>query len=219
METHTFIVGKDGILLTQSNLTAKPIMHQTPAKSLNKKFMTLDIETIPDSDGNQTPYLITAYDGTNILTEYKINNSNPVRDMLLRLIDLKYNGIIIYAHNLGTFDGIFLLKELFLLPGTTTKSVEPLIHNGKILSITYSTLLQSLTKDEKIKFSITFKDSMQMLPSGLRKLSKSFGVSIPKSYFPFGLTDINYIGDFPEHLLFNGTSTLTEAEYNAAVQS
>jgi hypothetical protein len=73
METHTFIVGKDGILLTQSNLKAKPIMHKTPDKSLNKKFMTLDIETIPSSltqDGNQTPYLITAYDGTNTLVEY-----------------------------------------------------------------------------------------------------------------------------------------------------
>jgi len=59
--------------------------------------------------------------------------------------------------------------------------------------------------------TIIFKDSMLLLPVGLRNLSTSFGVESAKSYFPFNLMDIFYTGLFPKFEYWTGIS-LSEYE-------
>jgi hypothetical protein len=79
-----------------------------------------------------------------------------------------------------------MLKHLFKFG-----KVEPIIHNGKLISI-------KLTIKEDNK-TIIFKDSFLLLPHSLRNLCKAFNIDVPKGYFPFNLNEINYTGVFPNY--------------------
>jgi len=70
-----------------------------------------------------------------------------------------------------------------------TIKVRPLIHNGKIISIS----LRLNVTGYKGK-TITFKDSYLLLPHSLRNLCKVFNLDVPKGHFPFLLNDIFYKG-------------------------
>lgn len=59
---------------------------------------------------------------------------------------------------------------------------------------------------------IHFKDSYLLLPMNLRSLTKAFNVSSIKSYFPFHLTDINYVGQFPD---FEYWTDVSLADYDS----
>jgi len=73
-----------------------------------------------------------------------------------------------------------MLKHLFKFG-----KVEPIIHNGKLISI-------KLTIKEDNK-TIIFKDSFLLLPHSLRNLCKAFNIDVPKGYFPFNLNEIRFI--------------------------
>lgn len=197
----TYYVVDGIIVLSTRELPAKPIASKEPSKKLRSRFMTLDIETTTKSVGGKnkhTPYLACAFDGKEYIVEYKdTDDANILSNLLKRLINIKYNNQIVYAHNLGGFDGIFIMRELFKLGG----QVKPLVFNGKILSINYSTKISIINKKGdlvELDFSLTFKDSLNMLPSSLRMLCKAFGVIENKSYFPFKLSNIWYKNILPE---------------------
>lgn len=61
-------------------------------------------------------------------------------------------------------------------------------------------------KDSEKIISIKFKDSYLLLPMPLRKLCNYFSVPTAKTYFPFLLSDIKYIGPFPSFDLFTEIS-------------
>jgi hypothetical protein len=107
------------------------------------------------------------------------------------------NVLIVYAHNLSGFDGIFLLKHLLEFG-----KVEPLLFNGKLMSI--KVRLNIVGYKGK---TILFKDSYLLLPLALRKLCVPFGVATPKGYFPFKLTNIFYAGLLPAFESWVGIST------------
>ena len=104
-----------------------------------------------------------------------------------------------YAHNLSNFDGIFLLRHLITHTQDNGK-VEPLIFNGKIISIKVT------IGKGKNKQTIIFKDSYLLLPLSLRNLCKAFEVSVHKGYFPFLLSDIYYSGVLPALKYWNNLS-------------
>ena len=111
---------------------------------------------------------------------------------------LKYSSIkSVYAHNLSGFDGILLLKYLINYPNS---KVNPIIFNGKLMGISFR------YRDSDKTISIKFKDSYLLLPMPLRKLCNYFKVETAKTYFPFLLSDINYIGPFPDFNLFTQIS-------------
>ena len=84
--------------------------------------------------------------------------------------------------------------------------VEPLLHNGKIISITVKLNIVGYMNK-----TIVFKDSYLLLPLGLRMLCKAFNISVSKGYFPFKLTNILYKGLFPKFEYWTG---ITLSEYN-----
>ena len=155
-------------------------------KSLNNNFITMDIESIR-VDKKVKPYLINSYDGRQNLTSYNHNEIELFREFFTKLINQAMestpNKIFVYAHNFSTFDGVLILKHLFQFG-----RVEPLIYNGKLISV-------KLIVNKK---TIIFKDSMLMLPQSLSELCKSFNLEQNKGIFPFNLTDIYYTGSFPE---------------------
>jgi hypothetical protein len=115
---------------------------------------------------------------------------------LLSLFENGNNTLTVYAHNLSEFDGVLILNHL-LKYGKT----KPLLHNGKLISIT----LKLNIKGHQNK-TIIFKDSLLMLPLSLRQLCDSFKVDNPKGIFPYLLNDILYKGEFPKYELFTSLS-------------
>jgi hypothetical protein len=164
--------------------------------------MTIDIETIK-IDNSLNPYLICGYTGNNYIHSYANDLSHDARiemfvnffKQILELKEIKY----IYAHNLSGFDGIFLLTQLIRFDAA---NVEPVLFNGKLMAIKFKTKNRT----------IVFKDSFLLLPMSLRQLCKSFGVSTYKSHFPFNLSDINYVGEFPSFEYWSG---ITKDEYDS----
>jgi hypothetical protein len=80
--------------------------------------------------------------------------------------------------------------------------VEPLLFNGKLMSIKVKTHSGK---------SIIFKDSYLLLPLSLRDLCTAFEVTNPKGFFPFSLTNIFYTGVLPKFEHWTGISL---SEYN-----
>jgi len=183
---------------------SKPIEKIKINKSLINKIITMDLETVL-IDNIHVPYLLSWFDG-NITNSYYIESLDPVTIELeiLRMINRaitdicirKYNNYKIYFHNFSKFDGYFLVKYLAKIG-----ICDPIIHKGKIISLNFS----------YNNYNIVFKDSYLLLPSSLRKLGKSFNVNSLKGIFPYGLSDINYIGDVPDIKYF---SKINIDEYN-----
>lgn len=93
------------------------------------------------------------------------------------------NRIFIYFHNLGAFDGIFLLKtiKLFINECQLLKETKVIIRNSRIYEI-------------RIK-NIVIRDSFNLLPISLEELSKIYiNEAIWKQKFNFtNFDDINFI--------------------------
>lgn len=195
-----FIYFVDGqIILRQKVLNSKPFSILQPEKVKKTKFVTMDVETIKQQDGNLTPYLISAYNGTDYINSYAklvngiIDQQELVTSFITQLSTFftkKGKTLTVYAHNLSSFDGIFLIRNML-----TLGSVQPLIYNGKLISI-------------KLRLpngkTILFKDSMLLMPNSIRQLCTAFNVEIPKGHFPFLLNDIFYKGLFPAYTYWTG---------------
>jgi len=198
-------------VLTKKMLNAKPFTKVSTDTTLNSEFITMDIETIKSVNNKLTPYLICAYNGTDYITSYANETLDQKAlfasfiNQLLTFFSKGNKTIVVYAHNFGTFDGIFLFKQLI-----EYGIVEPLYHNSKIISLKVNLNITGY----KTK-TIIFKDSYLMLPGSLRALCSSFNVKTIKTYFPFNLTDIFYTGVFPKFEYWTGI-TLTEFDTLAA---
>ena len=165
---------------------------------IDSNFVTMDIETVTILS-KITPYLICAYNGKDYITSYanKSFDQKPLfNSFLTQLLNFFNNrkNLVVYAHNLSGFDGILLLKHL--LP---FGKVEPLIFNGKLISIKLKLNIEGYKGK-----TIIFKDSYLLLPLPLRELCTAFSVSIPKGYFPFKLTNIFYKGIIPKLEYWSG---------------
>lgn len=139
-------------------------------------FVTLDIETII-SNSKHIPYAICAYNGSSSIKTYAnlINQDNveviDQKDLFTRFFkelatffEKGKSLLNVYAHNLSKFDGVLILR--YLLP---LGKVEPIIHNGRIISIRVK-----LTVEGCVGKTIVFKDSLLLLPKNLRSLCDSY---------------------------------------------
>ena len=117
----------------------------------------MDLETIKLENNKLYPYLLCWYDGK-ITKSYWIKDYNNF-DLLLTqvIIDLsikKYDNYKIYYHIFSKFDGIFILKALSNIKGCI---IDPIIHDGKLISIQLTNLTK---KKERI---LHFRDSYLLL--------------------------------------------------------
>jgi hypothetical protein len=121
---------------------------------------------------------------------------SAINDICIR----KYRNYKVYLHNFSKFDGYFLVKYL-----SNLGFCDPIIHKGRIISLNFIKF--------NTKYSITFKDSLLLLPASLRDLGKSFNLSShqEKGIFPYNLYDINYKGKVPDFKYF---SKITMDDYN-----
>lgn len=213
-----FFMGGEKIL-RKKQLNAKPISKLSVETSIKSNFITMDIETVK-IQSKLTPYLICAYNGNEKINSYGelasgiINQKALFSNFITQLLTFftkNSNTITVYAHNFSGFDGVFLMRHL--LP---YGKVDPLLHNGKIISIKVKLNVVGYTNK-----TIVFKDSMLLLPLSLRELCSAFNVTVSKGYFPFNLTNIFYKGLLPQIELWknipNNEYTTLIAEFTSKV--
>ena len=122
---NTFYVENGKIIVKTKVIPAKPFDTLQKDKKLMKSdnFMTLDIETML-VDGIHYPYLICGYGANFEISSFvdpeTVRNGGPYREKMFnefiaKLLEQKKINYV-YAHNLGSFDGIILLKYLMLTP-------------------------------------------------------------------------------------------------------
>jgi hypothetical protein len=193
------------IVLRKQILPAKEFRGLKAEKELKSNFVTFDIESVM-MDRKQVPYLISIYNGNVHLNAYTSNIEqqellfNQFINNLLTFFTGRLSNLLVYAHNLSSFDGIFLLKHLHKYG-----KVNPIYFKGKLMSIELR-----INSGVNLGKSIIFRDSFLLLPSSLSKLCKAFKVQDSKTLFPFKLYDVNYSGTFPKFEYWTG---LTNKEW------
>lgn len=134
---------------------------------------------------------------------YRESSDQFINRIFLNIfINKNLNGYTFYAHNLGRFDSVFILKSLIL---DSTIEINPIWKDDAILSL-------SLKYGD---FRITILDSLQLIPGSLNNILKSFNNSIQKGNFPYNFVNQNnlyYIGPKPSKEFFN---FISETEYQA----
>jgi DNA polymerase type B, organellar and viral len=210
---NTLYIQDGAIIVKTKQLNAKPFSNVKLDSKLSTaiNIMTIDIETV-NVEGKLKPYLICGYNpkpNSSIVSFAESITDEGIdtmfSDFINTLLSLKHITTV-YAHNLSSFDGVLLLKYLItyktLNAGQSVK-VEPLIHNGKIISITLRILEEYINEkgktSNKIIRSISFNDSLLLLPMSLRKLCKSFSIPLAKGFFPVLFNDIHYVGPIPHY--------------------
>ena len=193
-----------------------------PAKvdiTASSKIIAYDIETTQAKVGDKLilePYLAcygVYHNKLKIIngSYFYITDFNSSGDMikasLTSLLRRKYNGYIVYVHNLSNFDANFILKYLAELA-----PIKLIYKDGKIISI-------KVFFGDKNAYTITFIDSYQLLPSSLEKLAAVFELPIQKTPFPHGFLDgdpkkFNYVGNPPAMEYFPEGTFANIEEYN-----
>lgn len=163
---HTSTIG-----LTRSVPCIKPLPSKdSPGRG--KTFYTMDIETIQHK-GFQLPILIS-FAGKRKNKLFLIPNTHNLENRVRELFDnffiylnevLPKSKTVIFVHNLGGFDGIFLYKYLSL---KYTKELNTIIDDSNKF------ILISLKLKER---EIIFKDSLRIFPVSLQELCNIFNVS------------------------------------------
>jgi hypothetical protein len=147
------------------------------------EYSVFDIET----KGWDKIYAIGIYDGVNlkIFTEKQKNNDGYIEWLLDNLKD----GDIVYAHNGGRFDFLFVIEYM------KNNKIKPFNFNLIHGSVAMFTIKY---KDKRI----TFKDSMLILPFSLRQLTNDFDVKHKKLEMDYelGLEDERFNDYFANDL-------------------
>lgn len=134
-------------------------------------------------------YAIGIYDGRNVIKKEGNNIKNDV--FIEWLLDNLYDGDVVYAHNGGKYDFLFIMhflkahkehkiKKMLIIHGSIVKFV--VVYNGK---------------------SIEFRDSFAILPKSLRSLTNDFDVLHKKLEMDYdiGIDDARYEEYFNNDLM------------------
>jgi len=188
-----------------------------------KYFSTLDIETISlkGLDNLQIPVIITSYSSEFINKIFIIDHIKlkvAVKTNDLKTINILVNGLwknyinyildnpkyfeTVFAHNLGSFDGIFLYKGL--LKNLDIKDIGSIIDDkNNFISITYNPKgkvkgvtspqckATSAREGENKTINFTWKDSYRIFPVSLDNLCKSFSIEGKISKYDPEFNDIS----------------------------
>jgi hypothetical protein len=195
-------------ILFLKEMKTKFISKLKPSKNFSDNFITFDIETYV-KDSILIVFCISIFDGNIKKTFFLKDYRNPEELIITALKSImlrKYNGFNVYIHNLAKFDIIFLLKYLVELG-----SVQPIIHNGRIISI-------NLNYGKNNEYQLHFRDSYLILLASLSKLCRSFNVENSKSIFPYNFVNENnldYFGEVPDYKYFSKVSKSRYNEYRS----
>lgn len=157
----------------KKQIAISPINEKRHHTEIVNTFAAIDIETVdnPKGSGNQTPIAISlVYEdpGDNSLVKKLFINKD---EKALFIEFFKYinseqftnhNIPVIFAHNLGGFDGLFLFRGLLKVVDNIKEITTLIDQHNKFILIKYK--------------NIVFKDSYRVFAVSLEDLCKNFGV-------------------------------------------
>jgi hypothetical protein len=188
--------------INQSEVKTQGLMRKLkPQKSL-QPFATADIETV-NVGGFQIPVAITCcYKG--IVHYFQVNpqtffsdQETSVKDMFNDYFNFTFAQEIriIFYHNLGSFDGRFLLKYLSKYRSNGYELISPKIDEShKFICLKYSYEPDDLEDYENYR-DYTFLDSLRIFPVSLEKLCKIYGVSGKLSAYNVEFNNVNVLNN------------------------
>jgi hypothetical protein len=179
-------------IINKNNLS---LTHFTPLKDeiiTPKPFATMDIETM-EFNSKQIPVAISIYiPGKNckiFILDSTINIELAINKLWIELFDYitqNFKGVI-FVHNLGSFDGLYIYK--YLSGYTKPENVSSIIDDkNKFIQISLNN-------------NIFWKDSFRIFPVSLNDLCTNFGVDGKSS---------KYKNEFNNFNLFNNNELLKE---------
>ena len=200
----------NNLLNRESTFTCSPFPKYTKDTKLNDKIGTIDFETFGSNLSKGGMGYQQVYAGgwavegeTKLFYKLAKENSEQFINRIFLSIFMNYslNGYTFYAHNLGRFDSIFIIKSLIL-----NKNIEiiPIWKDNSILSLTVK------CND----FKIVLLDSLQLISGSLDSILKYFHCETQKGYFPYSFVNkdnLYYIGNKPSKEKFKNISDL---DYN-----
>jgi len=130
-----------------------------------------------------------------------INENEESEDFVVRVIDSIFDdkdnsNLTFYAHNLGRFDSLILLKGIL---GKNGYIVKGLWKDNSVISL--------VVKDARTKMKIKLLDSLHLLKDNLRNVLKSYECDILKGIFPYRFMSkekLFYLGRKPELNFYDG---------------
>lgn len=148
--------------------------------------------------------------GGNPQTYYLTQNPEQLESsdkLLISCIDdmlkPKFDNFIFYVHNLGRYDAVYIQKILhdFNTKVRAKYVITPFYRDNQVLRLTIKV---NLTKNKSVK--IHFVDSLNLLNSSLDTLCKDYGITQPKTVFPYKFVNknnLNYVGPTPDISYYN----------------
>ena len=127
-----------------------------------------------------------------------VNESSD--NVVQRIIDgifkhKELDGYTFFAHNLGRFDSLFLIKAAVLMDNI---EIKPVWKDNAIISITI--------KQKNLNRQIKILDSIRFIDGSLRDILNTFNCNIKKDYFPYNFVNKNnffYVGNKPDIKYFS----------------
>lgn len=182
-------------------------------KKHNIKIGSIDLETYQNgNEGIQEVYAGGCALNTGYKAFYYLDTDKGEDVILLMFTDLfnyiaenkrERNGYTLYAHNLGRFDSVFLLKSL----SSAGYKINCKWKDNDILSIKITDIERKLT--------IKILDSLKLIPTSLEKLLISFGCDINKGMFPHSFVNrdrLNYNGNKPDISFYLEESKINDSK-------
>jgi hypothetical protein len=151
-----------------------------------KSIATVDIETVLDENGVHVPIAISTVsadfsklfivDSMLFQKDSKLAVSNLFKEYL-EFMESQKKSYIIYAHNLGGYDGYLLYKNFLLLDVSKINNFKSLIDGDhKFISIDYRYKYKTPRMKKSSAITLTWKDSMRIFPGSLDSVCKQFNV-------------------------------------------
>uniref|UniRef100_P22374 Probable DNA polymerase n=1 Tax=Ascobolus immersus TaxID=5191 RepID=DPOM_ASCIM len=172
-------------------------------KTVNlKSISTLDLETRMDTNNRLIPICMSYYNNKKLNTFlFKDDWQEEMLAAFKTLLKSTNHGKKFYVHNLAHFDSVFILDTLSKLG-----KIDIIMRDDKIMKLKITFKIPG----KNTEYSISFLDSLLMLPNSLDNLSKAFNIENKKSVFPLkftngAVTPFNYIGAVPGYEYFYNT--------------
>ena len=110
-----------------------------------------------------------------------VNESSD--NVVQRIIDgifkhKELDGYTFFAHNLGRFDSLFLIKAAVLMDNI---EIKPVWKDNAIISITI--------KQKNLNRQIKILDSIRFIDGSLRDILNTFNCNIKKDYLPYNFVN------------------------------
>lgn len=216
---YTLLIKNNKIIFSEKKINLfsikRPIYKDKGNIIRNTRIGVIDLETYNINSKIAKVYALGFYTNLDLkpvlyyIDKESLDSNKLIITCINEMLRSKYQGVTFYAHNLGKFDVVFIIKALLehnKLKGSEDYKLETVCRDDIILKL----------KIKKESDSVTILDSYRILTDNLKDLSVKYEVDVIKGDFPHKFANSNtlfYIGQTPNLNYY--PSTLDKQQYKA----